>query len=355
MSNKVVINSTLRPGSYVADGRFYLMRKIGAGSHGDVFLSKDTTTDEEIAVKLESWDTPMMCLQHESNVYKILEGGIGFPTARYFGQESRHNVLVIDMLGSSLEELFSKCGFRFSLKTVLMIADQLMDRIQYLHSKNFIHRSIKPENFVIGRNGLYSTIYMIDFGNAKCYRNPHSGKHIAFKEYRELGLNACHSKHQSIGALCRMERSRRDDLESLGYMLTYFIRGKLPWEEITDPAELKNRKLTISLDELCEGCPEEFAKYLAYCRTLGFEEDPDYEYLRQLFRTVSNRLGFKYDYQFDWVALQPVEKREANNNTLTTTTATATAKFMFNQKLLSEQNFLPSPVAVAVDGDIHQR
>jgi len=297
------MSSYLTPGTVLGEGKYLLGNKLGSGSHGDVYFGKICETEEDVAIKLESWDVEQIFLSHENQVYKILEGGIGFPKSRWFGQEQRHNAMVIDLLGPSLQALFNQCDQKFSLKTVVMLAAQLTDRVEYLHQKNFIHRSIKPENFSVGRRDR-TMVYMIDFGNAKRYTNK-TGQHIKCKVYSELGLANCNSRHQSIGALQRMERSRRDDLESLGYMLIYFLRGSLPWDDVMDdPVALKDVKMGTSVEELCDGCPEEFSEYMKYVRSLEFEEKPDYDYIRNIFKKLVTRTGLEFDGKFDWISTE---------------------------------------------------
>ena len=122
-----------------------------------------------------------MQLLYESKLYKILQGGVGIPHIRWYGPERDYNVLVMDLLGPSLEDLFNLCSRRFTMKTVLMLADQMIDRIEYVHSKNFIHRDIKPDNFLMGTCKHSNKLFLIDFGLAKKYRDNRTRQHIPYR------------------------------------------------------------------------------------------------------------------------------------------------------------------------------
>ncbi|KAI8809545.1 kinase-like domain-containing protein [Cladochytrium replicatum] len=288
-------------------GKFRIGRKIGSGSFGDIYLGTFIVTGEEVAIKLESIRAKHPQLEYESKVYRALAGGVGIPFVRHFGTEGEYHCMVIDLLGPSLEDLFNFCGRKFTLKTVLLLADQLISRVEYIHSKNFIHRDIKPDNFLMGLGKRGNQVNVIDFGLAKKYRDPKTHLHIPYKENKNLTGTA---RYASINTHLGVEQSRRDDLESLGYVLMYFCRGSLPWQGLKAATKkqkydrIMEKKMTTPTEVLCRGYPNEFALYLNYTRSLRFDDKPDYSYLRKLFRDLFIREGYHYDYVFDWTVVK---------------------------------------------------
>ncbi|CAL8091167.1 unnamed protein product [Orchesella dallaii] len=292
---------------FIVGGRYRLVRKIGSGSFGDIYLGINVTNGEEVAVKLESGSARHPQLLYESKLYKILQGGIGIPHIRWYGEERNYNVLVMDLLGPSLEDLFNFCSRKFTIKTVLMLADQMIGRVEYVHTKSFIHRDIKPDNFLMGIGRHCNKLYVIDFGLAKKYRDSRTRHHIPYREDKNLTGTA---RYASINAHIGIEQSRRDDMESLGYVLMYLLRGVLPWQGLKAATKkqkyekISEKKMGTPVELLCKGYPAEFTMYLNYCRGLRFEEVPDYIYLRQLFRILFRTLTYNYDYGFDWTLLK---------------------------------------------------
>uniref|UniRef100_A0AAY4DZH0 non-specific serine/threonine protein kinase n=2 Tax=Teleostei TaxID=32443 RepID=A0AAY4DZH0_9TELE len=348
---------------FIVGGKYKLVRKIGSGSFGDIYLAINITNGEEVAVKLESQKARHPQLLYESKLYKILQGGVGIPHIRHvvvmglmggilkaetsllvlnkplfpilplqhvkpmkqrlkkrvlffrwYGQEKDYNVLVMDLLGPSLEDLFNFCSRRFTMKTVLMLADQMISRIEYVHTKNFIHRDIKPDNFLMGIGRHCNKLFLIDFGLAKKYRDNRTRQHIPYREDKNLTGTA---RYASINAHLGIEQSRRDDMESLGYVLMYFNRTSLPWQGLKAATKkqkyekISEKKMSTPVEVLCKGFPAEFAMYLNYCRGLRFEEAPDYMYLRQLFRILFRTLNHQYDYTFDWTMLKQKAAQQA--------------------------------------------
>ena len=281
--------------------------------------------DSPVAIKFEPRKSDAPQLRDEYRTYKLMSGVVGVPNVYYFGQEGLHNILVMDLLGSSLEDLFDSCNRRFSVKTVAMVAKQMITRVQSIHERNLIYRDIKPDNFLVGRGTQkQNMVYIVDFGMAKQYRDPKTKQHIPYREKKSLSGTA---RYMSINTHLGREQSRRDDLESLGHVFMYFLRGSLPWQGLKAATnkqkyeKIGEKKQQTAIRELCDSFPEEFAQYLTYARKLGFEETPDYDYLRGLMNKVLQKLSETDDGIFDWMLhlskrserSQTASARNANN------------------------------------------
>ncbi|RDX94337.1 Casein kinase 1-like protein 6 [Mucuna pruriens] len=292
---------------HVIAGKFKLGRKIGSGSFGELYIAVNIQTGEEVAVKLEPVKTKHPQLHYESKLYMLLQGGTGIPHLKWFGVEGDYNVMAIDLLGPSLEDLFNYCNRKLTLKSVLMLADQLINRVEYMHSRGFLHRDIKPDNFLMGLGRKANQVYIIDYGLAKKYRDLQTHRHIPYRENKNLTGTA---RYASINTHLGIEQSRRDDLESLGYVLMYFLRGSLPWQGLKAGTKkqkydkISEKKMSTPIEGLCKSYPSEFISYFHYCQSLRFEDKPDYSYLKRLFRELFIREGYQFDYVFDWTILK---------------------------------------------------
>ncbi|EFO27211.1 serine/threonine protein kinase [Loa loa] len=242
-------------------------------------------------------------LEQEHAVYRNLHGR-GTPHVYWFGRVDGCKAMVMDLTGPALEELFIYCNRRFSLKTVLMLADQMLDRIQTLHDAGYVHRDLTSDTFVVGIEENIAKVYLVTMKLASKYIKISGGcrKHIPYGENIEFfGSSYFASLNRHLGTVA----SRRDDLESYIYILLYFLKGNLPWQIYGNSNELEQVlkiKTSTSIETLCHGLPTEFATVLNYCRTLKFEDKPDYLFIRQLFRDLFNSLTYKEDWNFDWMS-----------------------------------------------------
>ena len=214
----------------------------------------------------------------------------------------------MELLGQSLENLFQSQNKSFSIKTACMLGIQMIDRIEYVHSRKIIHRDIKPDNFVIGRGQKSHIVYVLDFGLSKKYYSVSHKCHIPFIKGKKLTGTA---RYASINALSGFEQSRRDDLESIGYILMYFIRGSLPWQGLKINRKedrykkICEKKIETSAKDLCAGFPSEFETFVQYTRNLQFTEVPNYNYLRSLLKNIIKKNGQTIDFDYDWCLTKP--------------------------------------------------
>ena len=252
---------------------------------------------------MEDVDAEYHQLRREARAYRILAGGLGIPRMLWYGAEHGYNLMALQLLGPSLEDLFDFCNRRFPLRIVLMLADQMISRLEYIHSNSLIQRDVKPENFVMGLGKQSKQVFLIDFGLAKYFEDPKTGLHIPYREHRGITGTTCYA---SRGTHLGIEQSRRDDMESLGYTIVYLYRGSLPWQSQKDRHRerrhqlVEEKKMTTTVEGLCRGLPKEFAQYLNYVTRLAFDGKPDYVYLRGLFHGLLTREGFENDGVFDW-------------------------------------------------------
>ena len=283
--------------------KYLIRKKIGKGSFGTVYQGINTSNNEKIALKVEKREkNDSGTLENEALRLVYLQGE-GVPCVYCYGNNLYHNLLVEELLGKSLEDLFNLYGKPFSLKTVCVLGIEMIKRIQYIHSKYYIHRDIKPDNFMIGRGQNEKKIYIIDFGLAKKYYSVSKAQHIKFITGKHLIGTA---RYCGRNAHRGYEQGRRDDIESIGYVLMYFLLGVLPWQGLKvrkneDHFEkIAQKKYSTSFEELTSGQPEEFLLYFKHVEKLEFEDQPNYIYLIGLFQKVIDKYCTDCFYDFDW-------------------------------------------------------
>lgn len=247
--------------------KYILLENIGSGAFGTIYKGENIRTREKVAIKVEPFKSGTKMLKNESIIYKCLGDRQGFPIVKWFGKDDYNYYMVLNLLGKSLEELKSDKQ-SFSLKLTLQIGIQILFLLMTIHCEGLIHRDIKPSNFLLGLNGKSKQIYIIDFGLCKSYLN--NDKHIAFGKTNGLigSIN-----YSSINSHKLYELSRRDDLESLGYMLIYFYMGSLEWSGLTKTNEIISLKETVTTNNKY---PSVLLNYMKYVKSLEFEETPNY-------------------------------------------------------------------------------
>ncbi|KAG1750429.1 kinase-like domain-containing protein [Suillus paluster] len=266
------------------DGKFRLGDVLGSGSYTVVYHARNIIKDDAVAIKLESITAQPSSVQCEYAILKQLEGGVGIPRALWFGRESTYHALVLGLLGPSLHDLFLAHDRKFSLHTVVNLGIQLLSCLEYIHSNNYVHCDIKPQNVLVGLGHLKHTAFIIDFSIAKEYWDTATRVHIPFHQNQRLtGTPAFASINNHLG----VDPGRRDDLESLTYMLIYLLCSSLPWltsdHKKLSSSSILERKVNTTIEVLCDGIPIEFTSVLIYMCSLAFSEDPDYGHLRSLF------------------------------------------------------------------------
>ena len=283
-------------------GKYSLKHLIAKGSFGEVYMGTNIFNKKNYALKIEKSQNNESVLKEEVYILLLIKGP-GIPSVISFGVSCKYHILVEELLGESINTIFKKNKNKFNLKDTCMFALQALERIEYIHSKNYLHRDIKPGNFLVG-NPDKSQIYLIDFGNAKKYRSSKTGKLQRYNKKNEIYGTPM---FLSWNALNVVETTRKDELESLGLLFIYLHKGSLPWSKL----KVKNAKEAIacikfmrektSLEELCSKMPREMFEYMDYINKLNFENRPNYNYLKSLFLNILRKIGEKNDLMFSWV------------------------------------------------------
>ena len=295
---------------------FKPIKKLGEGSFGKVY--KVESNNKYYAMKLESKKHSQGLLESEATIMTYLKGS-NIPKIELLTQNEEYNILIMELMGKSLEELIN-IHKNFSIKTVCMLAYQMINILQFIHEKHIIHRDIKPDNFVMGLNENNAHLFIIDFGLSKKFRSSKTLiQYPLIKKKKLIGT----ARYASIHALEELEQSRRDDLESVGYVLIYFLKGSLPWQGLKAKGKeeryrkILEKKKEISSEELCKGFPIIFQNFVYYVKNLDYLEEPEYENLKNMFiGFINNELNENFDFIYDWTTIFDIKKRKDFNNDL---------------------------------------
>ena len=281
--------------------KYKIKKRIGKGSFGYVYLVE--YNNKLYAMKLENTKKGFYILDKEVYLMNHLYGP-RIPYVKSFGQCGFYNVLVMELLGKSLEDIKQILpSKKMTIPCVCKLSYQMIQILEHIHKKSFLHRDVKPDNFIMGIGPNSKFLYICDFGFCKTYRDPNTLAHHPMKKGGGITGTA---RFASIHTLDGYTQSRRDDLESLGYVIIYLAKGTLPWANIKsdNKNELYNRivesKKSTSYEFLCRDLPIQFEEYIRYVKGLGYEQEPDYRYLKNLFLISLQNTGGKMDFAYDW-------------------------------------------------------
>ena len=299
-SNQKVGNQLLNT---VFFNKYRLVEKLGEGTFGMIF--KCESSDGLCAFKFEKKRPNKRSLLKAESDTMILLKGPGIPRIISYVEEGDYNIMIMELLGKSLEGLLKKSPEKkLSLKTCCLLGIEMLKILKSIHDKHYIHRDIKPDNFAIGYSDP-SKLYLLDFGLAKKYRSSKTLEQKPMMKNKKLTGTA---RYASINALKGYDQSRRDDLESVGYVLAYLLRGNLPWQGIVVKtkeekyAKILYKKQYITPEQLLNGYSSELVNFIKYCRYLEYEQEPNYDYLTGLFvNIIKNDLKEEIDYKYDWI------------------------------------------------------
>ena len=273
----------------IIEDKYELLEKIGEGTFGKIFRGKNKITEEFVAIKIEKdKNKGSILLKNEARIYQSVLGIFGVPSMRSYGMEGKYSYLVMDLLGQTLEDIKVKQGGRLPLRMTILLGLQMLKRVEDLHKKHIVHRDIKPANFVFGIDNKKSILHMVDFGLGRYYKDT-DDVHTVLETGRKLTGTA---RFVSLNVHDGLTPSRRDDIESIGYILMYLLNGYLPWQDVTGVDKKdQDRNIGENKRKTCfwtvyQNIPGEFVTFILYCRKLSYDAEPNYEYLSCLLKNL---------------------------------------------------------------------
>ena len=302
--NKIILDFT----NCIFFSKYKVTKKISEGNFSKIYQLIEINTNDKYACKIEAKKAKQPMLENEYKILDYLRGDY-IPSIKLYGSSGDYNILIMNLLGKSLDYYIKKLE-KFSIHTTAMLAYQIINILQYIHLRGIIHRDIKPGNFVMGLDTKSLDVYIIDFGFARKYKSMTKDKIYPMTEGHELTGT---SRYASINAMKGMQQSCRDDLESLGYMLYFFLKGNLPWMGIKEKnkenldKKILEKKIETTSELLGQDLPIQFCEFLDYAKNLKYEETPDYNLFKGKMMQVINAGGQKFDKIYDWTDIKKLK------------------------------------------------
>jgi len=281
--------------------RFFVREQVGGGSYAVCYRAIDRKAgkgEKEVCLKIEDTDEVRPKLHLEWDLLQMLATPLAAaevprtPVPIMYIDQGRYRIAAMQLLGESLDMLYNRAGRRLSLEVVASLGPQVIDCLEYVHARGLLHRDVKPANFLLGRGESEGRVLICDFGLSRRFLTP-DRQHLPMRQGRGATGTA---RYMSVNAHTGTEQSRRDDVESVGHMLVFFLKGKLPWQRLRN-GKWKDRKekhrafheakASVSVKQLCEGLPPAMEEFISYARGLAFTAQPDYQYLRRLLTSLA--------------------------------------------------------------------
>ncbi|KAF3444433.1 hypothetical protein FNV43_RR14125 [Rhamnella rubrinervis] len=287
--------------------QYKVERKLGKGGFGQVFVGRRVTGGNdrtsgpgamEVALKFEHRNSKGCNYgpPYEWQVYNTLGGSHGVPKVHYKGRQGDYYVMVMDMLGPSLWDVWNSSGQAMSAEMVACIAVESLSILEKMHSRGYVHGDVKPENFLLGQPSTpqEKKLFLVDLGLATKWKDSSSGQHVEYDQRPDMFRGTV--RYASVHAHLGRTASRRDDLESLAYTLIFLLRGRLPWQGYQGDNKsflVCKKKMATSPEMLCCFCPPPLKQFLEIVVNMKFDEEPNYSKLISLFEGLigSNPAG----------------------------------------------------------------
>ena len=289
--------------------RYKKLTKLSEGSFGKVYMGLDTMTNQPVAIKVEnSKNASHAQLRDENKIYKSFHGVYinkltAWPKVHEFGKlPNGEYIMIMDLLGPNVDMLFKSSREPFSSASIAYLADKMITLIHIFHRKGYVHRDLKPQNITLqnipkgSRIPIYPEFFLIDYGLAKRFAIPETNSHAEYCDNKALKGTV---RYISINTHLGVDQSRRDDMQSIGYILVYLALGRLPWQNVLRSQDRQEGykkvmmlKMSNTFEDITEGIPEPLRtcllEYLFYVNSLMYHEEPNYEFAKSIFKDLKS-------------------------------------------------------------------